>query len=254
VTLIWTADYTLGGNWSTVGFGNCQYQTDTGSIVNSYTGVAIDGEAHALLGNALRFTCAPGDRRIEVTPPDALNEFGEGDDIYFRFDFVLDSNFEVSTGNYFHCIAQIHHFESSGSPPLEFDVNTGGLYTRGYDGTTHNIFRHRLFDVSIGVKHSVVVRVKFSFTAANNLVEVWLDGTQVFSQVPGHTMLRGGVSYLKFGLYRDPAFTSTETLWQSNHAVATTLADVIPPPPPPPPAAVSPSNPLLIGAPFAHVL
>lgn len=227
--LLWAGDYAAVRTPAGYGFTNVQYQADGQSIVNNYTGSAISGVSHPLLGSSLYLTLNPDEGRIEATPPSGVSYFGEGADAYFRFDFVLDSNFEINATNRHHAISQIHSASGTASPPLEFDVVDGGLYTRGAsDAPEYNLLYRRLCDVVTGVKYSVIFRVVFSFTPGQSLVEVWVDGTQRLSEVPPHAMCNGGgQSYWKGAtIYRSSSFTTTEGCWQSNHAIATTYGDL----------------------------
>lgn len=223
MTLLWAADFTAEHDSNQADFGNVQRQIGGSPIVRSTT--PIPGYTHPTLGYCLKLHLAANEQRLEAAPKNASN-LGEGDERYFRVDFVLGMDFPIEHTDTFCLINQIHQGESSGSPPIEFDVHDSALWVAGSVGSTMT-YNHRLVDVRRDARYSLVYRVKFSATAANCLLECWLDGTNVLpGLVPPSPNLMGGNSYWKGAtMYCRPSIPPL-TVYETNHRVGTTYADV----------------------------
>ncbi|KAL9603240.1 MAG: hypothetical protein Q9219_001260 [cf. Caloplaca sp. 3 TL-2023] len=108
---LWAANFANAVVSNGAGFGRVQFQyyNDTekrpGAINNN--GPPIPVVPHRILGNALkihlngRATSPNGfpEMRWEAFPPTAVNFYKEGDERYFRVDFVLDKDVPISQTN-----------------------------------------------------------------------------------------------------------------------------------------------------------
>jgi Polysaccharide lyase len=218
--LLWAADLSTAADSYGAGFGNVQIQYGGGDIENDGPGIPV--VAHPKLGRALKISMADNQERWEAAPG-AGDDCGEGDELYFRVDFVLDPDFPVDQGNSFCLVNQIHHGGNTGSPPIEFDISSGRISVRG-DSTA---YVQDLGPAVVDTVYKLVYRVKFSADPANSLLEVWLNDDQVLTgfQVPCATLIDGNSYWKGATMYCDPDIPPL-TVYQNAHRVGTTFDSV----------------------------
>lgn len=218
--LLWAADLSTATDSYGAGFGNVQIQYGDGEIENDGPGIPVVD--HPLLGRALRISLEENQMRWEAAPG-AGDECGEGDELYFRVDFVLDPGFPIDQGNTFCLVNQIHQGASTGSPPVEFDIAQSRLSVRG----DSDAYAEDLAPVAVDTLYKLVYRVRFSEDPASSLLEVWLNDTQLLADFqPPCATLWGGTSYWKGATMYCAADIPPLTVYQNAHRVGTTLESV----------------------------
>lgn len=219
--LLWAADLSTATDSYGAGFGNVQIQYGDGEIENDGPGIPVVD--HPLLGRALRISLEENQMRWEAAPG-AGDECGEGDELYFRVDFVLDPDFPIEQANSFCLVNQIHQGSNTGSPPIEFDIAESRLSVRG-EGDAH--YAEDLGPVAVDTVYKLVYRVRFSEDPASSLLEVWLNDTQLLAGfAPPCATMWGGTSYWKGAtMYCAPDIPPL-TVYQNAHRVGTTLDSV----------------------------
>jgi hypothetical protein len=218
--LLWAADLSAASDSYDAGFGNVQIQYGGDDIENNGPGIPVVD--HPLLGRALRISLEENQTRWEAEPG-AGTDCGEGDELYFRVDFVLDPDFPVGQDNPFCLVNQIHQGSNTGSPPIEFDIVSDRLSVRG----DSDAYAEDLGPVTVDTVYRLVYRVRFSTEPADSLLEVWLNDEQVLAgfAVPCATM-RGGNSYWKGATMYCSASIPPLTVYQNAHRVGTTYESV----------------------------
>ncbi|KAL8774327.1 MAG: hypothetical protein Q9209_001078 [Squamulea sp. 1 TL-2023] len=140
----------------------------------------------------------PAHERLEALPPEAAMYFDEGDDYYFRFDFVLGPNYPINQRK-FNVINQIHQADPQCcSPPVEFDIISGNLVVHGENEAIgpNATYDKILGAVQVDTEYKVVYHVKFASIPEISLLEVWLNDQHVVPPFnPNTTTVRGGPSY-----------------------------------------------------------
>ncbi|KAL8788731.1 MAG: hypothetical protein Q9213_001545 [Squamulea squamosa] len=244
---LWAANYSNAVDSTGAGFGRVQIQYwdlsvegKQGELNNN--GPPIPVVTHPKLGKALEIHLtargypdkseSPAQERWEALPPKAALYFNEGDDYYFRFDFVLGPNYPINQRK-FNVINQIHQADNKCcSPPVEFDIFSGNLVVHGenQDLGPSATYEKILGAVQVDTKYKVVYHVKFGSTPAKSLLEVWLNDQHVVPAFhPNTTTIRGGPSYWKgASLYArwDVAPYPQMTVFQNAHRVGSTFASV----------------------------
>jgi hypothetical protein len=218
--LLWVADLSTATDSYGAGFGNVQIQYGSGGIENNGPGIPVVG--HPRLGRALKIAMADNQKRWEAAPG-AGTDCGEGDELYFRVDFVLDPDFPVDQDNPFCLVNQIHHGGSTGSPPIEFDVHDSSLWVRG----ASTAYNEELVPITVDTVYKLVYRVVFSADPARSLLEVWVNDEAVLTgfRVPCATMIDGNSYWKGATMYCDPGIPPL-TVYQNAHRVGTTLDSV----------------------------
>jgi polysaccharide lyase-like protein len=218
--LVWAADLSTATDSYGAGFGNVQIQYGDGEIENDGPGIPVVD--HPLLGRALRISLVENQMRWEAAPG-AATDCGEGDEYYFRVDFVLDPDFPIEQGNTFCLVNQIHQGADTGSPPIEFDIADSRLSVRG-DG---DAYAEDLGPVAVDTRYKLVYRVRFSEDPASSLLEVWLNDQQLLADFhPPCATMWGGTSYWKGATMYCAADIPPLTVHQNAHRVGTTLESV----------------------------
>lgn len=228
---VWAANFTTATNSTEAGFRRIQYQYANGGVQNYDPGktpgpdMSIPVVTHPLLGRTLRIHLNLGQMRLEAFPG-GPNSYKEGDDYYFRVDFVLDPDYPLSQPDSFNLINQVHQASDSGSPPVEFDVYSGHIKAHG-EGPGGASYTKDLGPIQVNTKYKLVYRVKFSSTAASSLLQVWLNGKEVLPvfQLPVPTLV-GGNSYWKGATAYCRATLSPLTVYQNAHRYGKTFASV----------------------------
>ncbi|RAJ68830.1 polysaccharide lyase-like protein [Streptomyces sp. Amel2xB2] len=218
--LLWAADLSAAKDSSEAGFGNVQVQYGGGDIEND--GPPMPVVDHPELGRALKITLEENQERYEAAPG-AGDDCGEGQELFFRVDFALDKDFPVDQENPFCLVNQIHHGGNDGSPPIEFDVNSGKLSVRG----AGDAYTKELGPIAVDTVCKLVYRVRFSADPASSLLEVWLDDKQVLAdfQPPCATLIDGNSYWKGATMYCDPSIPPL-TVFQNAHRVGTTYESV----------------------------
>jgi hypothetical protein len=187
--------------------------------------------------DAARFTLGRGARRQELVA--GFNErdavtFAEGDDRYFTFSTRFANDWpSVPT---WQLIAQ-WKADGPGSPPIAMFAGAHGtsrvqLVAAGWPGGGSKEV-HDLGPLVRGRWIDWVVHIKFSARQDRALVEVWRDGALVARKrgwqpsfrgeragSEGATLRKGRTSYLKFGIYRDPAISAQARWWTSDWTIS----------------------------------
>ncbi|MET7637940.1 heparin lyase I family protein [Streptomyces sp. NPDC005438] len=218
--LLWAADLSSASDSYEAGFGNVQIQYEDGDIENDGPGMPV--VEHPLLGRALRISLEERQTRYEARPG-AAQDCGEGEDLYFRVDFVLPPDFPIDQDNPFCLVNQIHQGSDSGSPPVEFDVFDGNLSVRG----DSDAYAEHLCPVAVDTVYSLVYRVGFSADPDSSLLEVWVNGEKLLSDFrPPCATMNGGNSYWKGATMYCSGSIPPLTVFQNAHRVGTTLESV----------------------------
>jgi hypothetical protein len=211
--VVFVGDYETGdaGQWKT-----CQSRGYNGSCTGggAFYGMQILGGGEQRQGNyAARYEVRNGDvpnfgggERVEVAQ-DARALVREGDERWYEFSLKFDAGFANPTGDYF-ILMQWHG--DGGAPPLALMVGTSGqlLLSNNVTGKTTDIG-----PIQRGAWADYVLHVKFSEKPSVGWAEVYQNGALV---VPRHqrATLSQGPCYLKQGIYRSSAETSTAVVWQ----------------------------------------
>ncbi|OZM71747.1 hypothetical protein CFN78_18115 [Amycolatopsis antarctica] len=218
--LLWAADLSTADDSYGAGFGNVQIQYGDGDIENDGPGMPVVD--HPKLGRALRISLEENQTRWEAAPG-AGDDCGEGTELFFRVDFVLDPDFPVDQDNPFCIVNQIHQGSDSGSPPIEFDIVNGTLSVRG----DSDAYAEELTQVAVDTVYSLVYRVRFSTDPAKSLLEVWVNGEQVLAGfAPPCATMNGGNSYWKGATMYCSASIPPLTVFQNAHRIGTTYESV----------------------------
>ena len=242
-TPLWAANFLNAVDSTSAGFGRIQVQSfneTSGRAGRQYnTGPAIPVVTHPKLGKALKITLngrdtttspvTPAQMRWEALPPTNAMYFNEGDDRYFRVDFVLGPDYPVNQPRSFNVINQIHQARDCCSPPLEFDISSGRLAVRGEKASVEPRLNYveELAEVKVDTKYKLVYHVKFSSDAKQSLLEVWLNDENVLSGYqPKTALLDGGASYWKGATAYCHQEVPPLTIFQNAHRVGTTFASV----------------------------
>lgn len=174
-------------------------------------------------GPGVQFSMPGGGRRAEIEP--SFRSLRDGDDLYFGFSVTLAPGFPAGTDDW-QVIAQWKD-EGIGSPPLSIKVGKGQfLLDGGFD-------RGAPFQVPMGAAvpgrtQSVVTHVVFG--EGGGSVDAWVDGKQTLRgfRPPAGTLYPGLTSYLKTGIYRDPAIGAPGTLVFDDWRIGTSYGAVAP--------------------------
>ena len=156
----------------------------------------------------LQFTVPAGGKRSELEPQ--TDGYREGDEAWFGFAWNLPAGFPTTPSG-FQIVAQWKN-SGEGSPPVEIKVADGQFLLdggAGGDNPQENYFSVPIGPARTGVQSDLVVHIKFSDDPTKALVDVWMNGQQrvVGFRPPGGSRYQGDDSYLKTGIYRDPANT-----------------------------------------------
>lgn len=218
--LIWAADFSTARDSAAAGFGNVQTQSDGQDIRND--GPAMPVVDHPTLGRALRIALEKGQTRYEAAPGGG-EECKEGEEYFFRVDFVLDPDFPVGQPNPFCVVNQVHQGSGSGSPPIEFDVSDNRLSVRG----ASTAYAKDLGPVAVDTVYRLVYRVVFSAEPNRSVLEVWVDGRKALSgfRTPCPT-IDGGESYWKGATMYCQGDIPPLTVYQNAHRVGRTYESV----------------------------
>ena len=236
---LWAATFANAVDSTSAGFGRVQvqyYNGTVGEVLNN--GPPIPVITHSKLGKALKIhlggydpttnPLTPAQMRWEAAPG-AAKDCKEGDEYYFRVDFVLGLDFPVDQPRTFNLINQIHQGKNTGSPPVEFDVSSGRLAVRGENAGLHTNYVRDLGAMRVDTLYKLVYHVKFSKDPKKSLLEVWLNDRQVLFgfQPPTATMDVDGLSSYWKGATAYCHWTIPPlTVYQNAHRVGRTLASV----------------------------
>jgi len=144
----------------------------------------------------------------------------EGTERWYRWqtmwpaDYPSDAPWQIFT--------QWHHSGSDGSPPMVFSVR--GETVRML-ANTEVVWTTPLVR---GVWHDFLFHVKWSPDPSVGFVELWYDGALALPKTYTPTQFAGQANYLKQGLYRDAAISSTATIFHDGMVAGTTRQDVDP--------------------------
>ena len=236
-TPLWAANFANAVDSTTAGFGRVQVQYYSGSVGPvQNNGPPIPVITHPKLGKALRIHLngsdpnttppTPAQMRWEAAPG-AARDCKEGDNYYFRVDFVLGPDYPINQPKSFNLINQIHQGADTGSPPIEFDVYNGRLAAHGENANLGTTYTKDLGALQLDTKYKLVYHVKFSTVPSQSLLEVWLNDQQVLTNfVPPTATLNGGNSYWKGATAYCHQSVPPLTVYQNAHRVGTTLSSV----------------------------
>lgn len=149
----------------------------------------------------------------------------EGSTRWYGFPVYLSSPWEFATDSKWMIVTQWKG-RSSGSPAIELGIEKGQWRIGGTGGTT------TMGPAKSGVWTYMEVGIHFSADAKAGWVEAWMNGQQVIPKTARATMnLSGGTadpSYLKQGIYRTKAWTSTHVMYLGSTKIGTTKTSVAP--------------------------
>jgi hypothetical protein len=189
---------------------------------------------------ALEFRVPSGAKRQELILPSSI-KFTEGMDRWFGWSYMIDPITDFRGGSWGNQVIVQWKADGTGGPPIgmaltpekRIIVNAAGHSWK--QGPCANGTPCNAGPATTGVWIDFVVHVKFTTNRAASLVELWRDGVKMFSQgnwqgpgYSGSTLKSGAQSYLKHGIYRDPAAPGTVRLWSDDWRIGTSYADVAP--------------------------
>jgi len=171
----------------------------------------VDGEKVVL------FECRPGDvgggsgNRSELSGALQSWRFKEGDERWLQYRIAFPEGFEI-TGPGFFIVTQFH--SGIGSPPVSvsFDDARNLRVGGNVPGAPSNLLLSKAdFDARRGTWLDVNLHLINSQDPAKGGLEVHLDGELVIPWHSRATML-SAENYVKIGMYRNPAITSTNRI------------------------------------------
>jgi hypothetical protein len=186
---------------------------------------------------AAQFDLPGGSQRQELVPATMRGDpirFSEGQDRYFKFSTLFGNEWPVVKS--WQLVAQWKD-DGDGSPPVAMFVGSWGsgrikIAAAGWPGGGSRE-AHDLGPLVRGRWIDWLVRIRFSTRQGKARVEVWRDGvrrTSVQGWRPsfngersgtqGATLRAGRVSYLKTGIYRDPAIRPAARVWMDAWTIA----------------------------------
>jgi hypothetical protein len=189
---------------------------------------------------ALEFRVPSGAKRQELILPSSI-KFTEGMDRWFGWSYMIDPITDFRGGSWGNQVIVQWKADGSGGPPIgmaltpekRIIVNAAGHSWK--QGPCANGTPCDAGPATTGAWIDFVVHVKFTTNRAASLVELWRYGVKMFSQgnwqgpgYSGSTLKSGAQSYLKHGIYRDPAAPGTVRLWSDDWRIGTSYADVAP--------------------------
>lgn len=118
---------------------------------------------------------------------------------------------------------QWHHEGSTGSPPIEIGPHSDGKVKLSQDGLDSPPSPRTLWTIRPGVWEHVVIGVRFSEDEDEGWYRVVVNGVEVVPETPAQTLVDSG-TYLKCGLYRDDASTSTQVIMYDHIKIGSALA------------------------------
>jgi hypothetical protein len=155
-------------------------------------------------------------RRYEVLPDH--RRFPDGDEAWFGFAFHLDSAFPLSSPGWT-VIWQLHGEPSTGSPPVSFLAQQGGLWIDGGWGRPDVAdpmalhYKIELMELAADRWYSCVCQVVFDSTPGRGAVSLWVDGVDRLSRYkPPCGTNYAGAAYLKNGVYCSDTVPGTGTI------------------------------------------
>jgi hypothetical protein len=197
--------------------------------------VGMTGKAYQFQVNGV---ASNGTTRCESRP--SARTFNEGDNIWIAGRTYLPAGFPVNPGSW-QLIMQLKN-ELSGSPPFELDVQSGEFQIgggAGHPSGSNPMAVQHLGNSVTGVVDEWLFNVLFSSDNTVGQFSVWRNGVQQVNgyKPPGGTKYPSQLSYLKVGIYRDPALSVTgATVVHDDWRVGTTRAAVEITPTPRPPS------------------
>ncbi|WP_214364591.1 polysaccharide lyase [Pseudonocardia sp. H11422] len=225
-TVVFEADYETGdlSEWDT-----CQNREVNGSC-SSYRGgdsasvISGDvvgrlgqqiGRAGEQVGRVARFVVGPGDvpdfgggERSEVAAHSEAALTREGDERWYEFSLRFAEDFPNPVEGDWFIVMQWH--SGSGSPPLAIEISPEGTVDIAGDGVDHE--RQTIGPVRPGEWVDYTLRAGFSQDPAQGFVEAWENGVQTVERYARATM-SSDENYLKMGIYRGNADSSTAEVW-----------------------------------------
>lgn len=170
-----------------------------------------------------------GQQRAELVPE--WRNIVSGDNLWFGFSVYLRSDFPTTAK--WQSITQWKNTEL-GTPPLELDVEDGYFYlSGGYghpSGDRSMPYQQLGGLATTGQWVDWLIHVVFSSDPSVGTISIWRDRVQVLTNYkpPGGTLYPNQESYLKTGIYRDPAlsYSPSPTLYMDQWKIGTTRADV----------------------------
>lgn len=175
------------------------------SIITAPAGMTDKAYQFAVNGVASNST-----QRCESRP--SLTTFNEGDEAWFAGKTYLPAGFPTNPTSW-QLIMQMKN-DASGTPPLELCVEGGQFQLQGGAGHPSGSTPMPVQNLGAATTDQVdawLFNVLFSSDNAVGRISVWRNGTQVLTNYkpPGGTKYPGQLSYLKIGIYRDPAMSTT---------------------------------------------
>ncbi|WP_214369795.1 polysaccharide lyase [Pseudonocardia sp. H11422] len=253
-TVVWEADYESGdlSEWDT-----CQNREvnescsnyrggDSASVVSGdvvgqlgqrvgQVGQEV-GRAGEQVGRVARFVVGPGDvpdfgggERSEVAAHSEAALTREGDERWYEFSLRFPEDFQNPVDGDWFIVMQWH--SGSGSPPLAIEISPEGTVDIAGDGVDHD--RQSIGPVRPGEWVDYTLHAGFSQDASQGFVEAWENGVQTVERYSRATM-SSDENYLKMGIYRGNADSSTAEVWIDGPRVSAPSAGS--------PSSGSPSN------------
>jgi Polysaccharide lyase len=201
---------------------SCQWKTRNDNC-QSYTNgeysaetVAIDGRPHVA-----RFEVRDGDipefgggERAEIGELNAANVV-EGDERWYGMDIKFPSDF--TTPQSWFVLWQYHPQVDGSSPSVALEVSSSNGHLLLTNSNEAPYFQEvDLGALTLGKWVRYVVHVKWSTSNATGYVQVYKDGTQILAQTPWYTLYGAGYHYMKLGIYRSAANTTTAVIYHDN--------------------------------------
>ncbi|GAA4875181.1 polysaccharide lyase [Pseudonocardia benzenivorans] len=229
-TVVFEADYETGdlSEWDT-----CQNR-EVNASCSSYRGgdsaSVVSGDAVSRLGQQVgrageeagqkvgqvaRFVVGPGDvpdfgggERSEVAAHSEEALTREGDERWYEFSLRFGEDFPNPVEGDWFIVMQWH--SGSGSPPLAIEISPEGTVDIAGDGVEHQ--RQSIGPVRPGEWVHYTLHAGFSQDPSQGFVEAWENGVQTVQRYSRATM-SSDENYLKMGIYRGNADTSTAEVW-----------------------------------------
>lgn len=209
VNVTWSTDFSDGwAGWLDTPWNDePQGDVDRPTVVDSPAGQ----------GSAGRFHLEGGQKRNE-SQPDAAQSIDEGQTLVVGFTDVLADGFPVDTDDW-QVVLQFKN-DGDGSPPCEIKVGHGQYYLDGNGGS----WQQDIGPAVTGPPVDIAVRILFSSDPGTAVMDAWYNGEQTVSgahPVDAGTLYPGLSSYLKTGIYRDPAIGEAGTRYLTRLMIGT---------------------------------
>lgn len=195
---------------------DCQSYTSTDY---SAAVVAVDGRAHAARFEVRNGDIPPfgGGERAEVGEL-APADVEEGDERWFGLDIKFPSDFPTDLSTVvdgWFIIFQYHPLVDGASPSVALDVTDEGILCL-VNNSEPPYQRSEIGPIVRGKWVRYVLHMKFSTSSSVGFGAVWQDGVLVVPQHSRATLFGAGAHYLKLGIYRSAANTTTAVVYHDN--------------------------------------